>query len=115
MVKSVLGVAHSGLRDWLIQRLSALLMAVYLIGLVSYLLTHPGISFAEWHHLFAQNWLKVLTILVLLSMLWHAWVGMWTIFTDYIKSSVVRLILHTIVFFLLAAFFIWGVMILWSV
>lgn len=115
MVKSVLSVSHRGLRDWLIQRLSAILMAVYSIWLVFYLISHPDLSFAEWHNLFAQTQVKVATILVLIGLLLHAWVGMWTIFTDYIKPYVVRLILHIVVFFILAACFIWGVMILWSV
>jgi len=115
MVKSVQSVAHRGLRDWLIQRVSAVLMAVYIVGLGCYLFTHPELSFAEWHHLFSQNWVKIFTILVLLSLLLHAWVGMWTIFTDYVKPFVIRFILQTSVFFILAACLIWGILILWSV
>jgi succinate dehydrogenase / fumarate reductase membrane anchor subunit len=115
MVKSVLGVNHQGLRDWVIQRISAILMAVYSIALVLYLLTHPGLSFAEWHGLFAQEWMKVITILFLLSLLWHAWVGIWTIFTDYIQSFVIRSILNLFVLFMLFACFFWGILILWGV
>ena len=115
MVKSVLGVNHQGLRDWAVQRVSAILMAIYSIGLVVYLLFSPRLSFAEWHNLFAQTWMKVATILFILSVLFHAWVGIWTIFTDYVKPFAIRCILHTLVLLTLAACFIWGVMILWSV
>ncbi|RDI42727.1 succinate dehydrogenase, hydrophobic membrane anchor protein [Aquicella lusitana] len=115
MVKSVLGVNHQGLRDWAIQRASAILMAIYSIGLVAYLLCNPGLSFAEWHTLFSHTWMKVATILFLVSILFHAWVGMWTIFTDYVHSFPLRTILHALVLLLLAACFIWGILILWSV
>lgn len=115
MVKSVLGVNHQGLRDWVIQRLSAIYMAVYTFGLVGYLLSHPGLSFAEWHSLFASQAVKVATILLILAVLFHAWIGIWTIFTDYVKPFVIRSILNTLVLLLLFACFFWGVLILWSV
>jgi succinate dehydrogenase / fumarate reductase, membrane anchor subunit len=115
MVKSVLSVSHQGLRDWIIQRVSAIVMAIYSIGLITYVVTNPGISFAEWHGLFSQVWMKIATLLVILCMLFHAWIGMWTIFTDYVKPFVIRCLLNTLVFFGLAACFLWGLMILWSV
>jgi succinate dehydrogenase / fumarate reductase, membrane anchor subunit len=115
MVKSVLGVYHQGLRDWVIQRVSALILAIYSLGLISYLLFHPGLIFAEWHSLFSQTWVKIATILFILSLLSHAWVGVWTIFTDYVKCSVLRAVLNFLVLLMLAACFIWGVLILGSV
>lgn len=115
MVKSVLGVNHQGLRDWAIQRVSAIVMAIYLIGLIIYLVLNPGLSYGEWHNLFSHEWVKVLTLLFLLCLLFHAWVGMWTVFTDYVKCFVLRCILHTLVLLSLVACFIWGVLILWSV
>lgn len=115
MVKSVLGVNHQGLRDWIVQRLSAILMAVYTIALSVYILINPDLTFAEWHSLFGQTWMKIATILFLLGLLLHAWIGIWTIFTDYVKPFVLRSILNTLVLLMLSACFIWGVQILWSV
>ena len=115
MVKSVLGVNHQGLRDWVIQRVSAILIAIYSMGLVLYLLTHAGVSFAEWHSLFSRQWMKILTFLFLFSVVWHAWIGVWTIFTDYVKCFVVRAILNFLVFLMLFACLLWGILILWSV
>jgi succinate dehydrogenase / fumarate reductase membrane anchor subunit len=115
MVKSVLSVSHQGLRDWVIQRLSAIIMAVYSIGLIGYILCHKGLSFAEWHSLFSQQWMKVATILFILSLMLHAWIGIWTIFTDYVKPFVLRSILNFFVLLMLIACFFWGVLILWSV
>jgi succinate dehydrogenase / fumarate reductase membrane anchor subunit len=115
MVKSVLSVAHQGLRDWIIQRVSAIAMALYSLFLIGYVITTPGMSFAEWHGLFSQVWMKVATIVIVVCMLYHAWIGMWTIYTDYVKPFVVRCVLNVLTFFLLFACFIWAFLILWSV
>lgn len=115
MVKSVLGVNHQGLREWAFQRLTAIFMAVYLVAFCIYLLRHPSLSFDDWHTLFRMTGVKIATILLLLAIVYHAWVGLWTIFTDYVKCYVLRCIIHTVVLLSLAAFLIAGVMILWSV
>ena len=59
MVKYVYSSAQRGLREWIVQRLSAIFMAVYVIGFVGYLLFNPDVSFAEWHSLFAKPFMKV--------------------------------------------------------
>lgn len=115
MVKSVLGVNHRGLRDWAIQRASAIILAFYFIGLIAFFIGHPNLTYSEWHDLFSNWWMKVATILALVSLLYHAWVGMWTVFTDYIKPFALRTIINFIVLLMLAASFIWGVLIVWSV
>lgn len=115
MVKSVLGVNHQGLRDWLIQRISAILMAIYTIGIVFFLAFHPDLEYSNWHALFAHSGMKIATIIVLLSLLYHAWIGMWTIFTDYIKPYLLRLLLNVIVILALIVFFFAGLSILWGV
>lgn len=115
MVKSVLGVNHQGLTDWVIQRASAILMAVYSIWLIGYMVCHPGMTYGEWHHLFSLVSMKIATILFIVAILFHAWIGIWTIFTDYVKCYVLRCVLNSLVILTLAACFVWAVMILWSV
>jgi succinate dehydrogenase / fumarate reductase membrane anchor subunit len=115
MVKSVLGVSAKGLRDWTLQRLSAIIMGVYSIGLIGYIVCHPGLSFAEWHYLFSQTWIKIVTVLCLMGLIFHAWIGIWTIFTDYVKPFVIRSVLELCVLLMLFACLVWGIMILWSV
>jgi succinate dehydrogenase / fumarate reductase membrane anchor subunit len=115
MVKSVLGVNHQGLRDWVMQRLSAIILAIYSLGLITYIVLHPELSFAEWHFLFSQTWMKIATLLCILSLMLHAWVGIWTLFTDYVKPYILRALLNSLVLFLLIACFFWGLLILWSV
>lgn len=115
MVKTVLSVSHQGLRDWVVQRLSAIAMAVYTFIVLGFLIEHPNVGYPEWHHLFATGWMKVATMIFILSLLLHAWIGMWTIFTDYVKPFVLRMVLHTLVIFALLAFFFEGLLIIWSI
>lgn len=115
MVKSVLSVAHEGLRDWMVQRVSAVMMAVYSVSLVIYLVSNPELSFQEWHGLFALTWMKVATLLFISALVFHAWIGIWTIFTDYVKHYMVRATLNVAAILMLSACLLWALMILWSV
>lgn len=115
MVKTVLSVAHQGLRDWIVQRLSAIYLAVYGITLIAYCVFNPNLDYASWHTLFFHPWMKIATILSVAALLLHAWVGMWTVFTDYIKSSLLALILNVLLLFSLGVFFVWALQIVWSV
>lgn len=115
MVKSVLGVNHQGLRDWLFQRMSAVFMAIYIIGLFVFFISHPNLAYNDWQGLFAQWWVKIATILFFLSLLVHAWVGVWTIYTDYVTCPVARLVLNTVTFFGLVGCFFATLLILWGV
>lgn len=114
MVKSVLGV-NEGFHDWAIQRISAIVMALYSIGLIAYVLCHSDLSYAEWHSLFANTWMKVASAIFLLSIVYHAWIGMWTIYTDYIKPFAIRTTVNFVTLLLLAACFFWGIYVLWSI
>jgi len=115
MVKSVLSVKHQGLTDWFIQRVSAIVMAIYSIGMLAFFVMHPNLTFDDWHNLFACVAVKIATIIILISLLFHAWVGMWTVFTDYVKCYVARFTLHTIVILALMAFFFAALLVLWGI
>lgn len=115
MVKSVLGVNHQGLKSWVIQRVSAILMTIYVFGLVGFILCHTDLSFSDWRDLFATTWMKVATLIFILALLYHAWIGIWTVFTDYVKCYILRAFLNSVVLLMLFASFFWGVLILWSV
>jgi succinate dehydrogenase membrane anchor subunit len=115
MVKSVLSVAHQGVRDWIIQRVSAIIMAIYTTILVVFFILHHPLTFTDWHDFMSSMWMKISTILFLLAMLYHAWIGLWTVFTDYIKPPVLRMLLNFLVLLLLFALLVWGVIIVGSV
>jgi succinate dehydrogenase / fumarate reductase membrane anchor subunit len=111
MVKSILSVSHAGLRDWVIQRLSAIYMALYTIVAIVYVATSSPLSFEGWHALFACIGVKIATIILLMSLLWHAWIGVWTIVTDYVHPAVLRAVIHVLVGLSLTVYLIWGVII----
>ena len=105
--------AHYGLRDWLAQRITAVIMAVYsVISLVVLLTGHP-ITYAVWKDLFAQGWMRVATLLFMASLAWHAWVGMRNILMDYIKPEGLRLSLQVGTLLVIAAYVGWTIQILW--
>ncbi len=115
MVEREIAGAHYGLRDWLAQRITAIVMALYTLLFLALVVGAPKLDFAAWRLLFAPQWLKLATLLFLLSVYFHAWVGMRNIVMDYIKSSSLRLALYAVVIAALAVYAGWSVQILWSV
>ena len=114
MVKSVTSLSRNGLRDWLIQHLTAAFMTFYVIGLVAYLVVHPVTDFYSWHALFANNFTRIATLLFFFFLMLHAWIGLWTIATDYLKNTFVRLLFLMVVLLVLFATMIWCIQILWG-
>lgn len=105
--------AHYGLRDWLAQRITAVIMAVYSVILAVVLLTGTPISYAVWKDLFSQGWMRVATLLFAASLAWHMWVGVRDILMDYVKPTGLRLALQTVTLLTIAAYLGWTVQILW--
>ncbi len=114
MVNRVVVGAHYGLRDWLIQRITAILMAVYFVVLAAYLLMQPDFGYDAWTGLFSSLAVRTFTLLFMLSLFYHAWVGIRDIVMDYVKSAAVRLVIHVLVVLALLLYAIWSVEILWG-
>ena len=109
-----MGVKNNrGFIDWVVQRVSALIIAAYLIFLLVFFTQHCPLQFSDWQGLFACQWMRYVTVLVVLAVVWHAWIGLWTVFTDYVKCGVVRLILEIAVILVLTGFVIWCLDIMW--
>jgi succinate dehydrogenase / fumarate reductase membrane anchor subunit len=113
MVKRLVVGAHYGMRDWLAQRISAAIMAVYSVILAVVLLREVPLSYAVWRDLFAQGWMRVATLLFAVSLAWHAWVGVRDILMDYVKPDGLRLALQVFTLLVIAAYVGWAVQILW--
>jgi succinate dehydrogenase / fumarate reductase membrane anchor subunit len=113
MVNRIVVGAHYGTRDWLAQRITALIIAVYsVVALVVVFLGKP-LSHAVLKDLFAQGWMRVATLLFMVALVWHAWVGVRDILMDYIKPDGLRLTLQVVTILLLATYLGWTVQILW--
>lgn len=115
MVASVTNLGRSGLYDWVVQRLTAVILALYTLFLLGFVIASPYLQYAEWQGLFAQTWMKVFSLATLISICAHAWVGMWTISTDYLKAAAVRFTFQLVTAAFLFAYLVWGIDILWSV
>jgi len=110
---NVTSLTGLGLRDWLVQRVSAVILAAYILFLIGFILLNAPLQFNDWQNLFANSWMRIFSILALLSLVMHAWVGMWTIATDYLKITWMRLIFQVAMIVALFAYLAWGVAILY--
>jgi succinate dehydrogenase / fumarate reductase membrane anchor subunit len=121
MVTAVTNLGRSGLYDWLIQRVSAIVMAAYTIFLVVFILTTPEVGYAEWKSLFSQLWVRIFSLATLLSIAAHAWIGLWAVITDYLtnrlmgpKATVLRLLVMAGMAVVTVTYLVWGIEILWG-
>ncbi len=122
MVTYVTNFSRSGLYDWMAQRVSAVVLAVYTIFLLGYVIANPGMDYAQWNSLFSQGWMRVFSLLTLVALGAHAWVGMWTITTDYLTqmalgkwAGAVRFLVQSLCGVLMFVLFVWGIQILWGI
>ena len=107
--------AHYGLGDWLAQRFTAIAMAVYTVILLAAFFGARDFSYDGWAGLFARPWMKVATLIAVVSLAYHAWVGMRDIWMDYVKPTALRLLLQVGTIVWLAACVAYAVIILWRV
>lgn len=115
MVSRVVTGAHYGLRDWLMQRISALVMAIYALSIAGWAVLHAPVGYEAWTGLFASNVVRSFTLLAMLALFAHVWVGMRDIVMDYVKPYWLRLLLHVLVIQALLLYAIWSVQILWEI
>jgi succinate dehydrogenase / fumarate reductase, membrane anchor subunit len=113
--KKIVTGAHYGLKDWLGQRLTAVVLASYALILVGFALTTKQMTYEIWSGFFASSWIKIITLLAMLSLTFHAWVGVRDIYMDYIKPTAIRLTLEVLTILLLVGYLFWMVLILWRV
>jgi succinate dehydrogenase / fumarate reductase membrane anchor subunit len=84
------GSAGSGTVEWLWQRLSAVYLGGFGLLELVYLLFHPVHDYASWRQLFHQPVLRVLWLLGFVALLAHAWIGMRSVYLDYLHAFWLR-------------------------
>ena len=116
---SVTSFSRTGLSDWLIQRVTSLVLLAYFL-LIAYQLT-GSVDYTSWRALFDQTWMKVFTLMAALSLVAHAWIGLWSVFTDYLTErmlgpvgNVIRLVCQLGASLSLVGYMIWIIVIVWS-
>jgi succinate dehydrogenase / fumarate reductase membrane anchor subunit len=106
--------AHYGLMDWLVQRLTAVVMGVYTVLVLAIALWSGGIDYPLWRLLFANGGFKLASFLFMVALLYHAWIGMRDIFMDYVKPVGLRLTLEAVCVVVLVGYLGWTIQILWG-
>ncbi len=114
MVTSVTNFGRSGLYDWMFQRVTAVVLAAYTVFLLGYLLMNPDLTYSQWNMLFESICVRIFSLLALLSIGVHAWIGLWTIATDYIKPAGFRFIFQSSCGLIMFVYLVWGIQILWG-
>lgn len=111
-------LTRNGLTDWLIQRLSAVILLGFVLCVVGFyawhLYAHQPITYDLWRGYFSSLPMKIFTVIALLSLLGHLWIGIWTIITDYIKPLVLRLLLQSSLLLFILTLLIWVGLVVFS-
>lgn len=126
MVSSATSLGRSGLSDWLIQRVSAVILGIYAIGMISWFVIASPVDYVTWLSLNSGVAMRLANTLALLALVAHAWVGVWTILTDYVTrarmnavglgdyATALRVVLEVITFLWLFGCLAWGAVIIWA-
>ena len=121
MVINATSLGRSGLFDWLIQRVSALVLLAYTLCILGSLLLTQELDYASWRALFDAPAMQIFSLIALLSLCAHAWVGVWTVSTDYLNEAhlgragtFVRLSTQAACALLTLVYLLWGIRIIWG-
>ncbi len=107
--------AHYGLRDWLAQRVTAIIMALFTLAIVAQLLTPGATDYDKWAGMFGHRWMKALTFVTIAAIVWHAWVGVRDVLMDYVHPLAARLALQGAAIVWLVACAGWALEVLWRI
>ena len=105
--------AHYGMRDWLSQRVTAVLMALFTLVLLAQVLWPGPLGYDKWAGIFSAQWMKLFTLVIVIAMAWHAWVGVRDIWMDYVKPMGIRISLQVASIVWLLGCTGWAVQVLW--
>ncbi|CNI18893.1 succinate dehydrogenase membrane anchor subunit [Yersinia sp. 2544 StPb PI] len=114
MVSNASALGRNGVHDWLLLRASAIVITLYILYILGFVVIVPDITYEIWRGFFASHITKVFTLLTLLSILAHAWIGLWQVLTDYIKPLAVRLVLQLAVVVTLLVYLLYGTIVVWG-
>ena len=121
MVTAVTTFGRSGLSDWIIQRVSAVVLAAYTIFVCTFLIVTPDLTYELWRELYSELWMRIFSLLALLSIAAHGWIGLWGVLTDYVTTRMMgssaltlRVVILAIYGLITVSYLVWGIEILWG-
>ena len=104
----------SGLRAWLVQRMTALYMLFFIVFLLVYFLRAPAASYTAWHAWVSSPAVSIATFVFFIALLMHTWVGMRDVILDYVKPLAIRVFALALLGFFLFGLGAWVIRILWT-
>ncbi|MDN3652272.1 succinate dehydrogenase, hydrophobic membrane anchor protein [Thalassotalea ponticola] len=115
MVNNAATLGRSGVHDFILLRASAIVLALYSVFMMAWFVMTPEVTYQAWTGLFSNLGMKIFTVLAVVAVLFHAWIGIWQVLTDYVKATFLRGVLQflfTITLFVYVAavlLSVWGV------
>jgi len=107
-------LTSNGIKAWFIQRITSIILISYIIFIL-YNCDITNLKFETWNHFFSNYYTKIFSLVTVSSILLHAWIGLWTVTTDYLNSIYLRISTQILIFLLLLSYLAWSIKILWSV
>ena len=115
MLIELLTKRYPGMRAWLMQRLTALVMAVYSVIILLWIIVlHPAI-YEDWLGFFQPLWFRIASWLFWISLSIHAWLGIRDVLKDYVPNVSVRMVLLKSVKAMLWTYLAWATWLLWKI
>ena len=115
MVKRVTNlIISNGLRAWIIQRITAVILAAYVLCIIGFMYANVGHTFDDWAAYITSTPMRFFGLISLLSILLHARIGLWTVYTDYIKNIKLRMVLQFSTSIYLLVLLFWGAELIWG-
>jgi len=115
MVSNASALGRNGVHDFILVRATAIVLTLYIIYMVGFFAISGDVTYEAWTGFFSSAFTKVFTLLALVSTLIHTWIGMWQVFTDYVKSTALRLGLQLLTVVALLVYVIYGFVVVWGV
>ena len=120
MVTQITSLSRSGLSDFVIQRATAVVLALYSLCVLSFFLANPGLDHQSLMAFFGHAFMQAFSVLAVLSTVAHGWIGMWTVGTDYIRphyfgryATICRIIYLVGAGLILFVYAWWGIRLFW--
>ena len=121
MVTNATSLSSSGLSDWIIQRFSAVILGTYTLCILGSFLVQPEMDYAAWSQMFNSSFMRLYSLVAIFALCAHAWIGIWTITTDYLLehhigpfATVIRLFVQAACALITVVYLLWGIQIFWG-
>lgn len=121
MVTSATSFSRTGLTDFIVQRVTAVILLAYAACLGAFFYDNAALSHETLVGFFGHPGMQIFSTLAVLSTIAHAWIGLWTVGTDYLlpghigrSATAVRFVYQLVCILVLFVYFAWAMDMFWS-